>query len=112
MQHAGRLLEQRMAAAGVDGDPAVVVAERRDIDLLRQPLQHEVALVLEIGRPAGTADLLVQRVQFLDVGVDGLDGLADALVGVAAQVLHGRGIGLHLSQHVLDGAEDGGAQRP
>jgi hypothetical protein len=103
-QHAWGLLQERVAAAGVDRDLAVVLAEGGDVDLFRELVEDRVAPIEEIGGAAGARDLLVELVQFLQVAIDRLDGLGDPLIGIAAQLLDHRRITRDLAEQILDRA--------
>ena len=91
-EHPGRRVEQRLAARGVDRDPAVLLDEGPDVDLLGQAPDQRVAAVEQLGAVLAevrqTLDLGIQVVDRLELGVDLVHRLADLLIGLAAQHLH------------------------
>ena len=103
-ERGGHVVDQGPAGGGEDNHIAVGAAEVADIDELGQPVQGQVALVLEVGDvevDGRIADELVVEVADTDDQLVGLgDRIGDSLVRLLAQLLDRRAHQLELERQL------------
>ena len=108
-------VDQRQPAGGKHGQRAIVAFEGGDGDVLGEPGDFAVALVLEAGgrdvaRP-GPGDLGIEGVDGAQPAIDRVDRDLDLLVGLGAQLLHVGGQRADTARHGGAGGDHAKAQR-